>query len=107
MDSDFRRPRRPARSLRTNLDNRNAETQTTNEETFRTPEEVAATETVDVQQPLSIDLSLEQSTKKPKRSLHLKWPPNRRTVLITLALVMILSTIISGLVLRKPAPAAS
>ena len=68
MDGDFKPANRPAKSLRSALDERSAETQTP-DKSFKTPEEVAAID--DVVEPASlVDTKPDTEVKQPKMCIR-------------------------------------
>lgn len=92
MDSDFRPPR-AAKSLRKALEARHAETETDSQADFRTPDEVAAIDSVEPTMP-RLDLSIHETPAKPRRSwrqkLDLHWPPGRKEYGVIAGLVLVL-----------------
>lgn len=108
MDGDFKPANRPAKSLRSALDERSAETQTP-DKSFKTPEEVAAID--DVVEPASlVDTKPDTEVKQPKGSrFKPHWPFQRREWLIT-ALVIVICGSIAGYAIthidKKPAASA-
>ncbi|HWB38768.1 MAG TPA: DUF3048 domain-containing protein [Candidatus Saccharimonadales bacterium] len=116
-------PQRPGSSLRAALDARNqrpvpaaVEPPKAETESFKTPEEVAATD--DIKQPAELvkqvnaDLPVD-STKQPaswrsKLNPHFSWPPGKKEYIAIAAAVLLIGGITAALVLAhhsKPVPA--
>ncbi len=107
MDGDFKPATRPAKSLRSALDERSAETQTP-DKSFKTPEEVAAID--DVIKPASLVETVPSGeAKQPGGRFKLHWPFHRREWLIS-ALVIVVCGAVAGFAIthidKKPAASA-
>jgi len=101
MINDFKPARRPAKSLRTSLDEQSeAQEDATETETFQTPEEVAAKQTLEAsaesEQPVTTKTS--EAGKKSalvpvspswRQKLALSWPPGKKEW-ISLAIMLVL-----------------
>jgi hypothetical protein len=89
MDPDFRPARRPAKSLRATLDALpQASNDTNTKQTFRTPDEIAAEQTLQV----STDLPPQADPKSKsgwRHKLHLSWPPGNKEWVATIIIVLV------------------
>lgn len=89
MDTDVRLPKRPRQAAHT------AVTPSKTETTFRTPEEVAAEETLHEASDATDNLDLSMApTRKPNSSgwrqkLALHWPPGKKEYLVVLAVILL------------------
>jgi hypothetical protein len=93
MDGDFKPANKPAKSLRTALDESSAKTQTP-DKNFKTPEEVAAMD--DVSEPATLVETVDDSNSAPNETKtgndsqsRFHWPFHRREWLITAAIIIV------------------
>jgi len=112
MDGDFKPAKRPAKSLRSALDERSAETKTPDKSNFKTPEEVAAVDDVIV--PASLVDTINDPVKPNPTSKHhsskFHWPFQRKEWLIS-AVIIVVCGGIAGFALthidKKPVASAT
>lgn len=112
MDNDFKPPSRLGKSLRSRLDEQSAATPTPTQEPFRTPDEVAAADALQSnqpdEQPPTVDMNLPASpTKRPKNSgwrqkLALHWPPGKKEYIVIAVLVLLVGGGIAAYALTRP-----
>lgn len=114
MDSDFGPSKQTAKSLRKTLDTRGAETKTNEETAFRTPQEVAASDTAPLDiKPVNVELE-EKPAKRPavnwKQKLQLHWPPGRKEAITAILLLVVVGAglaVFMGRDHNKPVAAVS
>lgn len=104
MDSDFKPPKRPAKSLRNVLEERAAETSTPPAESpFQTPDEAAAQDVIPAPKP-------PKSQRSWRERLTLHWPPGRKEYATAAVLLVVIGGIVAGVIAMQgdqPKPVAT
>jgi hypothetical protein len=118
MDGDFEPAKKPAKSLRSALDERTAETKKPAESGFKTPEEVAAGDDITEPADLIETIDMSDSAETPKKSglkglkeklsgLKPSWPPTTKELLIMGVALILIGGLTSYILAHSSKPIAS